>query len=167
MKMKRTAQTCEMIFGQKMKPCPNCGSFNIGWQTPIKMNEAITKEDDARSILGKYARSIKGGNTPLEGPVFLWCKDCRHKGPSMDCSGRTSESVGQDKEVAKEVKRLWNSEVNIKASSWICDLGNGEWDHHWEEHHDSSGELDGHPGQHWSWRECKECGVRDDEPEDK
>jgi hypothetical protein len=44
------------------------------------------------------------------------------------------------------------------ARAWQCDLGNGEWDHDWQEKHDSSGELDGGPGDHWSWRECRVCG---------
>lgn len=101
-----------MIFGQEMKPCPICGGFNIGWQTPIKMSEPITEADDARSILRKYARSVKSGATPLEGPVFLWCRECHHKGPAMDCSGRTSQEIGQDRAIATEVKRLWNSQSN-------------------------------------------------------
>jgi hypothetical protein len=42
--------------------------------------------------------------------------------------------------------------------AWQCDLGNGELDHDWQEKHDSSGELDGGPGDHWSWRECRVCG---------
>ena len=42
---------------------------------------------------------------------------------------------------------------------WVCDLGNGQWDHDWQEKHDSSGEVDGGPGDHWTWRECRVCGA--------
>ena len=31
-------------------------------------------------------------------------------------------------------------------------------DHDWEEKHDDAGEVDGIPGDHWSWRECRVCG---------
>lgn len=93
-----------------MEPCPKCGGYNLQSQTPIKLAEPITKGDTARSILGKYARAIKGGATPLEGPCFIQCRDCRHKGPAVDCSGRTSEEVGQDREVYAEMKRLWKEQ---------------------------------------------------------
>lgn len=46
----------------------------------------------------------------------------------------------------------------LRKPAWKCDLGNGEWDHDWEEKHESSGEVDGGPGDHWTWRECKVCG---------
>jgi hypothetical protein len=52
--------------------------------------------------------------------------------------------------------------MNNKPNGWQCDLGNGEWDHDWIERHDSSGEVDGGPGEHWSWRECRVCGARED-----
>jgi hypothetical protein len=110
-----TAARCRAIFGQEMIPCPKCGSYNIGWQTPIRMPDAIVKGDDARTVLRKYARAVKDGHTPLKGPVFLWCQDCLHKGPAMDCSGRTSEEVGQDRAVAAEVKRLWNSQLDLHS----------------------------------------------------
>lgn len=45
------------------------------------------------------------------------------------------------------------------ARSWKCDMGNGEWDHDWQERHDDAGEVDGIPGDHWSWRECRVCGA--------
>lgn len=44
-----------------------------------------------------------------------------------------------------------------------CDLGDGEWDHDWEEKYDDVGECDGHPGQEWRWRECRACGITKDE----
>lgn len=45
------------------------------------------------------------------------------------------------------------------AAAWQCDLGNGEWDHDWKEAHESSGELDGGPGDHWTTTECRVCGA--------
>ena len=45
------------------------------------------------------------------------------------------------------------------AQPWQCDLGDGEWDHDWKEKHDDAGEVDGIPGNHWSWRECRVCGA--------
>lgn len=106
----RTAKQAAFVFGQQMKPCPKCGSFNMFWQTPINMKEEILETDSAKQMVGKWARAIKDGCTPLEGPVFLMCRDCYHKGPAMDCSGRTSEEVGRDKEVADTVKQLWNTQ---------------------------------------------------------
>ena len=44
------------------------------------------------------------------------------------------------------------------CSAWQCDLGNGEWDHDWQEKTESFGELDGGPGDHWTWHECRVCG---------
>lgn len=80
------------------------------WQTPIKMSEPILPTDSAKQLVGKWARAVKDGHTPLEGPVFLMCRDCYHNGPAMDCTGRTSEDVGRDKNVADTVKRLWNEQ---------------------------------------------------------
>ena len=109
---RNTKEVCAFRFGRPMKPCPSCGSYNIGYQTPIKMQEEVTEEDDARSIIRKWARATQAGNTLLKGPVYLHCRDCFHKGPAMDCTGRTSEDVGQDPVVADTVKNLWNSEKN-------------------------------------------------------
>lgn len=111
MKSNRTAATAKMIFGQEMKSCPKCGSFDMMFQTPIKMDkEPILATDTAKQLVGKWARAIKDGYTPLEGPVYLMCRDCWHKGPAFDCTGRTSEEVGRDKNVADIVKKLWNEQ---------------------------------------------------------
>lgn len=91
-----------------MKPCPKCGGYNIKSQTPIEMH--ISGADSPRQVLGKWARTVKAGHTPLQGPVYIMCFDCLHKGPAMDCTGRTSEEVGQDKQVFKTIKRLWNEQ---------------------------------------------------------
>ena len=44
------------------------------------------------------------------------------------------------------------------ARAWQCNLGNGQWDHDWQEKHDDAGDVDGIPGDRWSWRECRACG---------
>ena len=93
-----------------MNACPSCGGFDLGYQTPIKMFEPITADDDARSVLAKWARATKAGVSLLEGPVYIHCRSCRHKGPALDCTGRTAGGVGKDPEVATEVKRLWNNQ---------------------------------------------------------
>lgn len=105
-----TKERAAFIFGQDMEPCPRCGSYHIGYSTPIKMAEPITPQDGARQILGKWARATQSGHTPLEGPVRLVCRECGHQGPALDCTGRTSEDVGCDPAVAAEVKRLWNTQ---------------------------------------------------------
>ena len=104
------ASRCAWVFGQPMKPCPHCGGYKLGYQTPIKMDDPVGEGDGAKEILRKYARSVKGGATPLVGPVYMWCQTCFHKGPSVDCSGRTAEDVGRDAKVAAEVRRLWNTQ---------------------------------------------------------
>lgn len=107
-KRPRTEADAAWIHGQPMKPCPKCGSFNLMAQTPIRMEEPAN--DSARALLAAWARAKKGGATPLEGPVYMMCRICFHKGPSVDCTGRTSEDVGKDPKVASEIKRLWNEQ---------------------------------------------------------
>lgn len=106
--MNHTKESARFIFGQEMQPCPKCGSYNIGWQTPIVCD--VTGQESIRELLAKFARTTKAGTTPLQGPVYLHCRDCLHKGPALDCSGRTREEIGQDRAVAAEVKRLWNEQ---------------------------------------------------------
>ena len=106
--LKNPAKRAEFVFGQPMKPCPKCGSYNFVFQTPIQMG--IEPTDSPRKILGEWARQMKWTGGLLKGPVFLMCRDCGHNGPSVDCSGRTSVDVGKDPKVSAEVKRLWNSQ---------------------------------------------------------
>ena len=87
-------------------PCPECGSWDIIPQNPIDVEIDIT---DARKALGQYARAIKDGATPLKGPCFIMCKACGYKAEAVNCRGRTSEEVGQDKEVWAEMLRLWQT----------------------------------------------------------
>lgn len=96
-----------------MKACPKCSGYNIGYSTPIKLDEPMPTT--AKGMLGAWARARKSGQTPLEGTCRIMCRDCGHLGPAVDVSGRTSEDVGRDKAVADETKRLWNSQPNDKA----------------------------------------------------
>lgn len=107
--VKNPAKRAEFIFGQPMEPCPKCKGYSLKQQTPIVMEE-ILSTDGARQILGKWARARRGGVTPLEGPVFIACAACGHKGPAVDCTGRTREEVGQDPKISAEMKRLWNGQ---------------------------------------------------------
>ncbi len=97
------------IYGQPMQPCPKCGSYDMKPQTPIVMHLAGTERP--RQLLGKWARATKQGATPLDGPCYYQCWDCGHKGPAVDCTGRTSEDVRADRAVNAEMKRLWNSQA--------------------------------------------------------
>lgn len=109
--MEKTKARLEFIMGQEMQPCPVCGSWDITAQTPIKMD--LTDEDmkDGATLVSKWAKAKLSGNDWLEGPVFMMCCDCGHKGPSVDCSGRRSSDVGKDPKVSREIKDLWNSQA--------------------------------------------------------
>lgn len=107
------AERAAFVFGQPMKPCPKCGSYRMMTQTPIVMKEPIEATDTAKQMVGKWARAVKGGCTPLEGPVYLMCRDCFHAGPAMDCRGRTAEDVGKDRVVFATVIRLWNEQGEV------------------------------------------------------
>lgn len=113
---KSSQKRCEWIFGEPMKPCPKCGSYNLKYQTPIKLNEELPKNFDAKKTIGVWARTIKDGHTPLEGKAYLMCFDCFFRGPSMDVSGRTAEEVGKDPLVAKKIKCLWNNQTKEQVA---------------------------------------------------
>lgn len=108
------ATKAEFIFGQKMRPCPACNAYDMMYQTPIKMAEEIEATDDVKTVLGKWARSYKRGDAELEGPVFIMCRSCGHKGPSVDCSGMTSNQVMRSGAVAGKARRLWNTQQKLK-----------------------------------------------------
>ncbi len=38
------------------------------------------------------------------------CWDCKHNGPAVDCTGRTSEDARQDRALNTKMKRLWNEQ---------------------------------------------------------
>lgn len=75
---------------------------------PIKM--AATGDETASQLIGKWARATKAGATPLEGPCYYMCLGCLHKGPAVDCTGRTSEDCRSDRALNAEMKRLWNTQ---------------------------------------------------------
>ena len=105
-----TRERLAIIMGCEMKPCPKCGSWDIKAQTPIVSD--VTEEDlnDPRKVIGKWARAHRDGPVMLKGPCYFMCFSCWHHGPPVDCKGRTSEDVGQDREVFTEMKRLWNEQ---------------------------------------------------------
>lgn len=111
MKPQHTADRAKFIFGQPMNPCPKCGSYNIGYSMPIKLDDGLPDPLSAKSLLSAWAKACKNGCTSLEGTCRIICRDCGHKGPSVDVTGRTAEDVGQDKTVADETKKLWNGQA--------------------------------------------------------
>lgn len=98
----------EWVYGQPMKPCPKCGSYNMFPQMPIVLK--TTGVETVKQLIGKWAQATKTGSTPLQGPCYYACRDCLHKGPAVDCSGRTSEDCRADHELNTEMKRLWNTQ---------------------------------------------------------
>jgi hypothetical protein len=77
-------------------------------QMPIQIE--LQGDETTRQLIGKWARATASGETPLEGPVYFMCWTCFHKGPAVDCTGRTREDVGKDRALNAEIKRLWNSQ---------------------------------------------------------
>jgi hypothetical protein len=107
--LKDPAARAAWVYGQRMAPCPKCGSYNMKPQMPIKI--ALAGDESASQLIGKWAQATKSGATPLEGPCYYACWDCRHKGPAVDCTGRTSEAARADRALNAEMKRLWNSQA--------------------------------------------------------
>lgn len=106
--LKDPASRAAWVYGQTMAPCPACGGYNMKPQAPIKID--LSGDETPQQLLGKWARTTIGEVTPLEGPVYMMCWDCRHKGPSVDCTGRTSEDVRKDSALNAEIKKLWNAQ---------------------------------------------------------
>ncbi len=107
--LKDPAKRAEWVYGQPMAPCPKCGSYNMKPQIPIAME--TTGDETAPQLVGKWARATKAGHTPLQGPAYYACWDCFHKGPAVDCTGRTSEDCRADRALNAEMKRLWNAQT--------------------------------------------------------
>lgn len=105
---KDPAKHSEWVYGQPMAPCPKCGSYDMKPQMPIVMK--TTGDETVHQLVGKYARATRAGTTPLEGPCYYVCWVCGHKGPAVDCTGRTSEECRQDRALNAEMKRLWNTQ---------------------------------------------------------
>lgn len=108
MNLKDPASRAAWVYGQPMAACPKCGSYNMKPQLPIRI--ALAGDETAPQLLGKWARATIAGATPLEGPCYYMCWDCRHKGPAVDCIGRTREDAGRDPALNAEMKRLWNTQ---------------------------------------------------------
>lgn len=110
--MEKTKERAKFVYGQEMEPCPKCGSYDMKPQTPIKLNEEFSKKDleNPKKLLGQWARKKMTGEDWLEGPCYFMCFECGHKGPSVDCSGRTSTEIGQDRQVYAKMKELWNTQ---------------------------------------------------------
>jgi hypothetical protein len=108
---------CEYIYGMDMQPCPECGSYDIGYSTPIKLPEELPGAFNAKEFLKVWSKAVRGGATPLVGTSCMICRECGHRGPSIDVSGRTKEDVGKDPKVADELKRLWNSQKEREAKN--------------------------------------------------
>lgn len=106
--MRNDAKRNQFIYQEQMSPCPKCGSHNMKPQTPVKTE--LTGDETAADLVRNWARQKREGESPLEGPVYFMCWDCFHKGPAVDCTGRTSEDVAKDPVVYAEMKRLWNSQ---------------------------------------------------------
>lgn len=78
-------------------------------QMPIALE--TTGDETMPQLVGKWARATKAGATPLQGPAYYCCWDCRHRGPAVDCTGRTSEDCRADRALNAEMKRLWNAQT--------------------------------------------------------
>lgn len=110
MNLQDPASRAAWVYGQPMEPCPKCGSFNMKPQMPIQIE--LTGKESAPHLVAKWAKTIRAGSTPLEGPCYYMCWNCLHKGPSVDCTGRTSEDARQDAALNSEMKRLWNTQAD-------------------------------------------------------
>lgn len=107
--MKDPAKRAEWVYGQPMAACPKCGSYNMKPQIPIALE--TTGAETMPQLVGKWARYTKAGATPLQGHAYYCCWDCGHKGPAVDCTGRTSEECRADRALNAEMKRLWNTQT--------------------------------------------------------
>lgn len=106
---KDPASRAAWVYGQPMAPCPKCGSYNMMPAMPIKLD--VSGSETVPQLVGKWARATKAGATPLAGQAYYYCTDCYHKGPAVDCTGRTSEEARQDRALNTEMKRLWNEQA--------------------------------------------------------
>ena len=98
----------ESIFGEPMKPCPKCDSYELNYQTPIKMN--VPEDYTPQEMLMEWLNNPNSRTNKLEGPCFIMCWDCGHRGPAVDCSGKTLEDVSDNPEINKKMINLWNNQ---------------------------------------------------------
>lgn len=102
------AKRAAWVYGQPMAPCPKCGGYDMKPQIPIALE--TTGSETIPQLIGKWARATKPGTTPIAGPAYFVCWSCGHKGPSVDCTGRTSEDCRADKTLNATMKLLWNTQ---------------------------------------------------------
>ena len=108
--IKDPAKRAEWVYGQPTTPCPKCGSYDMKPQIPIALG--TTGAETMPQLVAKWARFSKAGATPLQGPAYYCCWGCGHKGPAVDCTGRTSEECRADPALNAEMKRLWNTQMS-------------------------------------------------------
>ena len=109
--MQDPAKRAEWVYGQPMQPCPACGSYNMKPQMPIQLDATsttTTTSSDMLLFMARWARATQAGVTALEGMCYYVCWDCKHRGPAVDCTGRTSEDCRQDPALNAQMKQLWN-----------------------------------------------------------
>ncbi len=106
------AKRAEWVYGEPMAPCPQCGSYDMKPQMPIAID--LTGKETTAQLVGKWARATKAGATMLQGPAYYACWECGHKGPAVDCAGRTSEDCCADRALNSEMKRLWNAQTQTE-----------------------------------------------------
>lgn len=103
------AKRAEWVYGQPMAPCPACGSYDMRPQMPIEIE--LSGQEKTPELMRRWIQATKAGATPLAGPAYYMCWECGHKGPAVDCAGRTSEDARQDRALNAEMKRLWNTQT--------------------------------------------------------
>lgn len=127
--------------------------FPHGYDSPLEL-PVITSgsRDEAKAwtwngstekpTLRPSIKTTHGGSGVIS---HLWLNDgeCQHLGDSTDgLAGKT---------------------LPLRPMGWQCDHGDDGMDHDWKDMSDSTGEVDGGPGDQSAWRECRVCGARDDE----
>lgn len=134
------------------------GSANFDGETveaALKRTEATAcamKEPDCSDVLAAEVRKLR---TALKDANDL----CRSAYQVAMREGHKTNWPAFRACLSESLDRQHRVMYPPKDQGWKCDLGNGQWDHDWQEMHDSAGEVDGGPGDHWAWRECRECGA--------
>ena len=102
------AKRAEWVYGQKMNPCPKCGSYDMFPQMPIVINR--DGDEAPENVVSRWAKLTASGEAVLQGPCYYMCRSCLHNGPAVNCAGRSAEEARKDRELNREMKRLWNSQ---------------------------------------------------------
>jgi len=97
------------IHGQPMEPCPKCGGYDMQPQIPVRLS--VPDSATPREVLTVYFQSAAAGPAAaVEGPAYFQCGSCWHKGPAVDCTGRTSDDCRKDARLYAQMKALWNGQ---------------------------------------------------------